>query len=173
MEQQYETAGGGWILATPKTMKHMAVHPEVKELLPEVIGRITLPADHKFLSAEVDLGRIVGQAGRTSAEPVKLTEFAVFAHRTGRDKPSRVALGPGPETSKVTVLAFPDRTSPCYILLTAYLGTPGCREPWDRKIRLAEQLSESIRFWCSNALVYEPQVMGKGFVSTWAQVLQW
>lgn len=171
MDEQYQTAGGGWILATPKTLRHMTAHPEVKELLPEVIRRVTLPPNRKFLTAEIDLGRIVGQAGLAPAEPVKLTEFAVFAHRTGRDKPTRVIPGPGPETSKVTVRAFPDKASPCYILLTAYLGVPGCREPWDRRIRLAEQMSEAIRFWCANALVYEPQVMGKGFISTWAKVL--
>jgi len=79
----------------------------------------------------------------------------------------------GPETSKVSVIGFPARGEEgVYILITAWVGGLAKREPWDKNIRTEAERQECLAFWCKEALVYDEEVMGSPFTSSWEDVLR-
>lgn len=168
-----KTMCGGTIIVPPKTQDHLRAHPEVACLLPEAIGRIALPLDGSFLAVEVEMNRVVGRSGCIQKPPVGLNDRTLFAQRIGRERPSRVILEQGPETTKVVVLAFASREDTrTYVLVTSFVGQLAPKEPWDRNIRSEKERQESLDFWCSHALTHDPEVMGPVFESTWAEVLR-
>ncbi|MBI4088893.1 hypothetical protein HY415_02250 [Candidatus Kaiserbacteria bacterium] len=82
-------------------------------------------------------------------------------------------MGVGEETTKVAILASPSRQEAgTYVLVTAWVGTLARKEPWDPMIRSQEEYQECLRFWCSNALVWDPAVMSEPFESSWDEVLK-
>jgi len=161
------------IVISQKAISHLEAHPGVMMVLPEAIGRARLPAE-SFVEMEVDLGRVLGRASRVRTEPCDLTTQILFASRTGRDKPSRVApMGSiGEETTSVVVIARQSRDDPqTYILVTAWLGKLARREPWDPMIKTEADYQDCLRFWCSNALIHDSEVMGEIFTSSWEEVI--
>ena len=157
------------LIITKKTEEHLRAHPEISGILPEIMNNLTFPEDGSFLRTEVEMGRIIGKSGRVETPQVQKNEKILFAQRIGRNKPSRVVLGQGEDTSKVSLLAFPDRSGGDYVLITAWVGTLAPREPWD--CQKPKELKESIEFWCRNALVYNPEVMEEPFKSSWEEIL--
>jgi hypothetical protein len=171
--KKYRTACGGYILISPKSEDHLKAHPEVTEILPEAIGRIKLPSSG-LLSTEVELGRVIGKKTAVETPLCDLNSKILFAHRIGRDKPTRIAPSGsvGEDTTKIVVLARPNRTeSRTYDLLTSWIGLLACKEPWDKTIANHKEFQECLGFWCSNALIHDPAVMGEIFESTWGDVL--
>jgi hypothetical protein len=151
----------------------LVAHPEVRGLLLEAIGRVVLPRDGAFLSTEVEMGRIVGRSGCVSTPPIDPSERSLFAQRIGRERPSRVILGEGEETTKVVVLAFASRgEAGTYVLATSWVGGLAAKEPWDPMIRSQGEYQGSLGFWCSHALVWDSAVMSAPFESTWDDVLK-
>jgi hypothetical protein len=171
---KFKAACGGTIVVPPKVEQHLWAHPEVRDLLPLAIGRMKLPLDGSFISTEVEMGHVVGRSGCVATPPIGLDDQRFFALRVGREKPSRVILDvEGPETTKVVVMAFPSRESRgVYILVTSFVGQLAPKEPWDKNIRSQSELQESLDFWCSHALIYDPEISGPVFESTWRQVLE-
>jgi hypothetical protein len=173
--RKFRTTGGGVIVIPPKTEDHLRAHPEVANILPEAFGRIMLPSVARFLETEVEMGRVVGRSGRVTTPTIALCNPALFAQRIGRNKPSRVAPKgvAGEETTKVAVLASPSRQeSGTYVLVTAWVGSLARKEPWDPTIRSQEEYQDCLRFWCSNALVWDPAVMSEPFESSWEGILK-
>ena len=172
MKKFLTTACGGNIVVPNKTEKHLLAHPEVQKILAEAIGKISLP-NGAFLATEVEMGRVVGLSGCVKVPWIELSDKAFFAQRIEREKPTRVLPGAeGKETTKVVILAFPDRRDKrTYVLITSWIGTLAPKEPWDANIRSKEELQESLDFWSSHALVYDHEVMGPVFESTWDEVL--
>jgi hypothetical protein len=167
------TACGGIILILPKAQEHLRAHPEVEALLPEAIGRVILPRDGSFLSTEVEMGRIVGLSGRVRTPPIGPSDRSLFAQRIRRERPSRVVMGEGEETTKVVILAFPAKESAdTYVLATSWVGSLAPKEPWDPMITSQEERQECLQFWYSHALIYDPSVMTEPFESTWEEVLK-
>ena len=170
LRSSYRTKCGGVLVLPPKTKEHLVAHPEVGGLIEEVAGLIELPRDGSFVAKEIDLGRTVGRSGCVSATTVGPESNATFALRAGRRKPSRVAVGTiGPEASTVVVLAFAGREPATYVLITAYVGELAPKEPWDAEP--GPEREDSLAFWSSHALVWDGEVMGKPFTSTWSEVI--
>jgi len=168
-----KTSCGGQIIVPPKTALHLRAHPEVERLLGEVCERLTLPSDSSFLRCEVEMGRIVGFAGCVETPPVKVDEPATFARRIERSGPSRVVMMQREETTKISLLAFPSREDArTYVLITAWVGSLAPKEPWDPNISSEIERRESLAFWLSHALVYDPSVMGESFTSSWSEWLK-
>jgi hypothetical protein len=143
------------------------------EFLPEAIGRIKLPSSG-FLSTEVELGRVIGKKTAVETPLCDLDSKILFAHRIRRDKPTRIAPSGsvGEDTTKIVVLAHPNRSeSRTYDLITSWIGLLAPKEPWDKAISNHEEFQECLGFWCSNALIHDPAVMGEIFESTWRDVL--
>ena len=172
---RFQTSCGGTMVVPTAAQEHLRAHPEVGELLAEAIGRLSLPIGGAFCAAEVEMGRVVGRSGCVPTTPISRGYPATFALRMGRDKPSRVAVGvEGPETTKVVILAFASKEDQRqYLLVTSFVGELAPKEPWDRSLILgSREHHESIDFWCQNALVYSPGVMGEVFESWWEEVLK-
>ncbi len=171
--RKYRTACGGTIVVPTKAEDHLRAHPEVGALLPEAIGLVVLPSDGAFLSTEVEMGRVVGRSGCVQTPPISPSDRSLFAQRVGRERASCVIMGVGEETTKVAILASPSRQEAgTYVLVTAWVGTLARKEPWDPMIRSQEEYQECLRFWCSNALVWDPAVMSEPFESSWDEVLK-
>jgi len=171
--KKYKTRCGGTIVVSHKTEEHLRAHPEVQEILAETIGKVSLPKSGEFLATEVEMSRTVGLSGCVEAPRIEVGDKAYFAQRIGRNKPTRVLPGArGAETTKVVVLAFPaqEETS-TYVLVTSWIGTLASKEPWDANIRSQEERQESLDFWCSHALIHDPEVMGTVFESSWEEIL--
>ena len=170
--RKFKTACGGTIIIPRKTEEHLLTHPEAQDLLPEATGRVVLPQNRTFLSTEVEMGRVVGRTGCMQTTPINLDDRAMFAQRVGRDRPSRVIIGDGEETTKVVVLAFASREeADTYVLVTSWVGSLAPKEPWDQNICNSAERQESLRFWCTHALVWDTTVMSKPFKSSWKDIL--
>ena len=171
--RKFKTACGGTIVVPRKVEDHLVAHPEVRDILPEAIGRVVLPSGGAFLSAEVEMGSVVGRSGCVQTSPISPSERSLFAQRVGRERPSRVMVGEGEETTKVVVLAFASRgEAGVYVLVTSWVGSLARKEPWDPTIRSQAEHQESLDFWCSHALVWDPAVMSAPFESSWQEVLK-
>lgn len=170
---EYKTKNGGTIVVPRKAQSHLLAHPDVLVILSEVIGKIILPRDGLFLATEVEMGRIIGQSGCVKTPEIGFNEKAHFALRLERDKPSRVVLDVEClDTTKVAILAFPSRDDiGIYILVTSFVGPLAPKEPWDKSIQLETEFQTCLEFWSSNALVYDPEVMGLILESSWEEVL--
>lgn len=172
--RKYRTACDGIIIIPRRTEEHLLAHPEIEMILPEAIGRITLPQTSVFFETEVEMNRVIGREGRVQTLPISINDPTLFAQRIARDRPSRVAPKGviGKETTKVALLASPSRQERrVYILATAWTGGLARREPWDPQIRSHDEFQRCMQFWCTNALVWTPDVMGEPFESTWAEIL--
>jgi hypothetical protein len=170
--REFKTACGGRIVVPRKAEDHLVAHPEVRNFMPEAIGRVVLPQNGAFLSAEVEMGGIIGRSGRVSTTQVTTSDRILFAQRIGRNKPSRVIIGESEETTKVVILAFASRDEVgTYVLVTSWVGSLAPKEPWDPNIRNDAERQECLRFWCTHAFVWNPTMMSDHFESSWADVL--
>jgi len=171
--RKFKTFCGGTIVVPRKAEDHLRAHPNVDLLMPESIARVQLPRNGAFLSAEVEIGRVVGRSGCVQTPPITQSDRVLFAQRIGRDHPSRVIVGEGEKTTKVVVLAFASHEeADTYVLVTSWVGSLAPKEPWDSNIRKDEECQECLRFWCANALVWDPSVMSEPFKSSWEEILR-
>jgi hypothetical protein len=172
LQREYRTACGGRIVVPPKTADHLRAHPEVVEHLGDAIARVRLPDGGAFLRVAVEMNQLVGRSGCVQTPLIGLQDKSLFAQRIGRERPSRVVIGEGEETTKFVVLAFPARgETGTYVLVTSWVGSLAFKEPWDSMIKTQEEYQESLGFWCSNALVWDADVMSAPFESTWEEIL--
>ncbi len=178
---EFFSKDGGVVVVPWGTQQHLRAHPDVLDVLGEAISKIELPTDGEFLKTTVDLGRVIGRSGAVETDPIQYDEQTWFAHRIGRDGPSRVVLDTeGPEVSTVAILAFQARDRSTgkiqpgkYILATAWIGSAEAeREPWDKGIKTERERQAALRYWCSHALVYDKEVMDKPFQSSWKEILE-
>jgi len=171
--RKYKTIDGGTIVVPPKAEDHLRAHPEVDEILAEAVAKIRLPRDGAFLSVEIEMGRIMGRSGCVSTPPINPSDRSLFAQRIGRERPSRIIVGEGEETTQVVILAFASREEAgMYVLVTSWIGSLARKEPWDPMIRSQEEYQDCLQFWCSNALVWDPAVMSEPFESNWVEILK-
>lgn len=171
MKRSYTTACGGNIFLTDNTIEHLRAHPEAESLLEQAIGRVTLPND-TFLKNEVVFDRVIGQS---SCVPINKDAPAMFAVRIGRKMPTRVAVGAQKkDTNSFVVLARKDNGSGLWRLITGYAGTSAPLEPHDRHFcnpKNRFEFLKALAFWSSHALVWEPELMGDYYESSWKDEL--
>lgn len=169
----YTTKDGRIIVVTDETREHMKAHPEVENILEEVLLNVELPQDKSVYGKEIDMGRVVGKSACVKLKKISLSEKSCFALRINREKASHVILDTeGDSTSKVIVWARFDENFNQYILRTAYIGNLAPAEPWDKSLKTETQKQESLDFWCEHALLYQKDVMGEPFESTWEEILK-
>ena len=164
---------GGFINLTDSLREHLEAHPEILDLIPEIVSKVNIPTDGCRLASQTSLGRVVGQSSLIKTQKIGLSETAWFAIRKNRMKASRVVPDAGPaDTDLVSIVANPVEKK-SYELVTAWFGAMAPKEPWDPD--LADDPSaydESINFWCRHALVYDPELMRKPFRSNWNKILE-
>ena len=169
----YKTGCGGSIYLTEGVSDHLKAHPGILGLIPEIVSRVTLPTDGSRLASQTSLGRVVGQTSLIGTEKIGLSETAWFAVRKNRMKASRVVPDANPvDTDLVSIIANPVEKN-SYELVTAWFGAMAPKEPWDPDLTDdPSAYEESINFWCSHALVYDPDVMDEPFESTWEDIIK-
>ena len=169
----YKTPCGGSIILTEGVREHLEAHPGILDLVPEIALKVSLPTDGSRLACQTSLGRDVGQSSLINTKKIGLSESAWFAVRKNRMKASRVVPDAGPaDTDLVSIVANPVEKK-SYELVTAWFGAMAPKEPWDPD--LADDpaaYEESINFWCSFALIYDPAVMDAPFESMWGKILK-
>lgn len=176
LQDEYRTGCGGRICLTEGARKHLEAHPEVADFLAEAISGITLPKDQSYLAVEVNLGRALGPCTMIETRTVSPDNLTTFAVRKGRDKPSRVVVVEWPppcETIVICAIHDQNQEDPRrYLLATAYVGCRAPDEPWNPRLESgSDKAREALEYWCSHAMVWNPDAMGDVFVSTWAAIL--
>ena len=168
----FKTKCGGFMHLTTNVKKHLEAHAGILELIPEIASRVILPIDGSRLTCQISLERVVGQSSLIETRKIGLSEIAWFAIRKNRMKASRVVPDAAQvDTEIVSIVANPVEKN-TYELVTAWFGSFAPKEPWDPD--LADNPSayeESINFWCSHALVHDPELMEQHFKSTWEDII--
>jgi len=168
----FKTKCGGFIHLTTNVKEHLEAHAGILELIPEIASRVILPIDGSRLTCQISLERVVGQSSLIETRKIGLSEIAWFAIRKNRMKASRVVPDAAQvDTEIVSIVANPVEKN-TYELVTAWFGSFAPKEPWDPD--LADDTSayeESINFWCSHALVHDPELMEQHFKSTWEDII--
>lgn len=169
---QFPAACGSFVEVTEKSTQHLEAHPEVASILVAAIN-LAVIGDRPFAEIEVDMGRVIGRknlVAMTACSPHANAEFAI---RKGRSLPSRVVTGvtEGDETSSVVIIVKWARPGH-YVLITSWIGNLAQKEPWDNNIHGEAHFGRCLQFWCANALIHDPEVMGPVFRSSWVEVLQ-
>ncbi len=169
---QYRGACGSIVTIPEKARRHLEAHPKVIQLLPEAI-RKTWVSQSSTPEIEVDMGRIIGRTNLVDMSVANPSTPMQFALRKGRYLPSRVTneVAVGQETHKLVLVARKQH-SRTYQLVTSWIGSLARKEPWDHSIRSEHEFEECLGFWCSKALLYDPETMGPMFESTWTEVLK-
>jgi hypothetical protein len=168
-----KTGCGGIINLTDSVREHLGAHPGILDLVPEIVSRVTIPADGIRLASQIKLGRVVGQSSLINTKKIGLSDKTWFAIRKNRMKASRVVPGAAPvDTDLVSIIANPAEDG-SYDLASAWFGALAPQEPWDPD--LADDpatYEESIHFWCSHGLVYSSETMLEPFEATWGNILK-
>lgn len=173
LKSYYKSCNGGHLLLSEETREHLVAHAEVDDrFVQEVANKIILPQDGSFYHKEVDMGRIMGRAGRVKTEKIGLDDPAWFVLRKGRVKPSRIVFdADAPLVSTVVVMADPTEDPDVYRLITAYVGKMSEREPHNKFISNPAEFIQAVKFWCREALIFESKVADEIFRSTWRDVI--
>lgn len=127
-----------------RSVSHTRLDPA---LLAEALSLVSV-GSAGFLSATVDLGRIVGDCVcvPTTAKDLPLV---VFARRPGRNGLTRFVKKASLPDARVTLILKLASEGPFYVLITAWIGGPAFPEPWDRRAN-----AEAKAFWRCHALVW-------------------
>lgn len=173
IKDSYKTLNGGHLLLSEETREHLVAHAEVDDrFVQEIASKIILPQDSSFFHEEVNMGRVMGRAGRVKTESIGLDDPAWFVLRKGRVKPSRIVFdAEAPLVSTVVVMADPTDDPNAYRLITAYIGKMSEREPHNKFINNPAEFIQAAKFWCREALVFERKVADEIFRSTWRDVV--
>ena len=168
----FKTGCGGSIFLTDDVSEHLKAHPGIIDLIPVIASRVILPIDGGRLTCQISLERVVGQSSLIDTQKIGLSETAWFAVRKNRMKASRVVPDASPvDTDLVSIVANPVEKD-SYELITAWYGGMAPKEPWDPDhADDPTAYEESINFWCSHALVHDPEVMDEPFESTWEDIV--
>ena len=170
---EHKTACNRHIVVPSRVQDHLQAHPDVIKYLPEAIAKIQLPRDNKKIECEVQMGRVIGQAGVVKTSVLGLDDLAMFALRTNRKFPSRIAPPgvAGTDATSIVVIAKPHHSEDYYELITAWVGLLAKKEPWDSSIVGQAEFDDCLRFWSTTALVFDPTTMGPVSEKSWREVL--
>lgn len=148
---------------------HLVSHPDVIKFLPEAISKFNVKEskirEDGVIVAEVNLGRIIGKTGLIKTNAIKMDEETLFSYRHDHSYPTRVVKGEGEDCDTITLAVKPENNK--WALLTAYLGYICPDEPFYIKDHSSAEFKESLNFWSTHALAYDPAVMQEPFTSTW------
>lgn len=176
---QFQTADGHAIFISEERANHLAAHPDVLEFLPEAISKIVIGDATGRLKKEVGMGRIVGTAGLVDTPDITLTSETYFAFRTHRKFPSHISMeGKGKASDTITVSVDFDESTKKWMLITAYIGYFAPSEPLyffdptSFHYEDSSQFKESLHFWMTHALLYDPLVTGTPYISTWEKEIE-
>lgn len=167
-----QTACGGYIEVTDRSLEYMKHDQKVLALLSEAAAKLSLPTEGTELKESVDLGRIIGE---TDCVPVSIGIPLFFAKRKDKSlcqTPFRVIDKQKPETSKFTVIAV--KKGGQWVLKMGWIGEMAPRMPTDQFFKgklYSQKFREAKRFWDRHALAWDSETMEYPYRSEWRKEL--
>ncbi len=142
-----------------RASSHIHESPEMTSLLQEAFRHIRLE-EQNFVRAVIDFGRPIGESMCVTTGP---QDTITFAQRERRPGLTRFVLNRSPEQTQLlnVVLMKNQKDSSSYILITAFQGIAGEKEPWDP---YAPDLAKD--FWNNHALVWDGKQIISGTETT-------
>ena len=133
------------------------VHQTIAHIIAEVIGKVELTGT--FVRTTIDMGRIIGKDHLVCTDDS--AEIVMWRRPTGngtlRAGESRMVMNMEAEdTSMVTIIlcvAHEGDFNGDWVVVTAFEGKQGEREPWDASLKTDEQKRAAADFWACHALV--------------------
>ncbi|MDD3661982.1 MAG: hypothetical protein PHG63_02850 [Candidatus Dojkabacteria bacterium] len=125
--------------------KNTHLTPETKNIIEEALGRIVFPDNEQFHISTVKFDRVIG-----TCNVVKLRKGDVvfYARRRNRKGLSKFAKNrTGIKRKVLTVILLKPKSDIC-VLVTAFVGKPAAREPYDPRVT-----SDDLKYWKHHALV--------------------
>jgi hypothetical protein len=170
-DEKFLSANGKEIFVTEETKRHLSAHPDVVEFFEEAISKANIPEGTTRFKETINLGREVGISSLIETKPILPDEETDFAMRIEREYPVRISLNvEGSACDSVTLKIVFDEKSQKYFLITAYIGQNTPSNPYYTD-RATDEYKESLDFWCSHALAYDPKIMEKPFKASWNSIL--
>lgn len=132
-------ASGESVIDRPKSHRHATL---TEEVLATALSKVT-SKQLSFVEATVT----VEEGGFSNCVETTAADEIVFARRPGRQGYTRFVKGKTPEpTNQVAVILL--RGTGRYVLLTAYWGIAGNKEPWDKNAQEKDR-----QYWKNHAIV--------------------
>lgn len=170
-DEKFISANGKEIFVTAEIRRHLSAHPDVLEFLEEAVSKANIPEGTALFNEAISLGRKIGISICVETEKISPNEETDFSLRLEREFPSRISLeSKGDPCDSVTLKIKFDQQSGKYFLETAFIGLPTPSNPYYAD-RASNEYKESLDFWCSHALAYDPEIMEKPFKSSWNSIL--
>jgi len=170
-DDKFISTNGKEVFVTAETKKHLSAHPDVLEFIEEAVAKVHIPDTASLFKETISLGREIGISSLIETKPIRPDEETDFAMRVEREYPVRVSLNAkGSACDSVTLKIVFDEKSKKYFLITAYIGPNTPSNPYYTN-RTSDEYKESLEFWCSHALAYDPKIMGKPFKASWNSIL--
>lgn len=132
---------------------HIHDSPRMMELLTQAISQTHL-SNQTFVRVRANFDNPIGENMCVPTSPGDTIKFGQREKRAGL---TRFVMNRNPEpTSTLNVMFLKNPKDPTsYILITAFMGIPGEREPWD-----PYSDNRASEFWSTHALIWD----GKGIV---------
>ncbi len=135
------------------------IHSLSEKVIAEALDLIEIKNDETLIKEQVNLNKIIGIKRCMQVDD---NNEIIYAIRKGRDKHSKFVKNIEiEETSIVTVVLMKPDEEKYYIILSAYAGEMTEVEPWDSR---ADE--NTINFWKSHALVYQPDEIFEDTITT-------
>ena len=129
--------------------QHMLAHPVSEEHLKEAISRVEVKPPFGFYT--VDLDRVVGTTACVKTDD---SDDIRMECRPGRDLPSRMVYGRGPEETTLLTVGICTDDDGLETIFTAFYGELAPKELSDPRLSDADR-PEAEAFWATHALVAE------------------
>lgn len=170
---EYLTANHQKVYLDESTREHLSAHPDVYPLLSEAIATLSLPNDMGSVEREVCMGRTVGICTLVTTAPVQFDQETTFVYRKARRYPTRVVTDAQGTACDTITLSLIKKENSEWHLITAYIGRLCPDEPYYVSDKNSPAFKDSVAFWSTHALVYDPAVAaGDIFRSSWKRELE-
>lgn len=129
-------------------------HADVAPFVGEAIEKIELDSNTTFARFAVKMGKVVGVNHLIATTESDIIKYARRGNRAGE---TRFVLNRAAEPTEVLNLVLCVATEAPFegkwVLVTAFAGEQGEREPWDVSLKTEEAKARAAAFWATHALV--------------------
>ena len=170
----FRTKNDSFVMISERVSPPLMVDPDLRKLIYEAIEKhLNLPDQvgrNYSYKQSMDFGRIIGGC---ACVPVD-SESGWFASRRGKRTALPVVFDREKlETSFLTLTLVKHRFEDLWVVVDFYIGSATPCAPYDRLLQLgSSEYQQSLDFWTSHALVYDPETMAEPYESSWEQELE-
>jgi len=135
------------LIVSEAAKRHLLAHPGVEDLAHQVYNHHKKLGTLKpFTPLSLKFAEVVGYSECLQVERASDSDTILVQRRIGRNQWSRAVESPPVASNNVVIIVGNNDN-----LITAYVGDPAPREPWDKSMNDAQK-SESVKWWRTHAL---------------------